>query len=146
MIKAQTRLVPGTYRFIGEMSALRNDKRRSSDWRYNPIKSGQLFFYKEWEYAPNDDRPDVTITEQRIYPVGDYEHMSVAPNETAKTRDLEEALIPVEDTPSLWIRREHSVSFGLTVLDALVASGRISLMDVKIYAATADAGLVPKHE
>jgi hypothetical protein len=146
MRKAQTKLVPGTYRLIGEMPALRKDNRRTSDWRYNPIKPGQLFFYKEWEYAPNDDRPYVKIIEQRLYPVGDYEHMSVAPNESAETRNLEESLIQVEDTPSLWVRREHSARFALDVLDALVASGRISLMDVKIYAATADAGLVPKHD
>jgi hypothetical protein len=139
MPKAQTKLAPGTYRCLADFPPLRKDNRRSTDWRYNPIKHGTLFFYKEWEYTPNDDKPEVVITEQRIYPVGDYEHLSVAPNESTATRDLEESLIRIEDTPSLWLRREHCTRMGLDVLDGLVLSGRLTLADVQAYASIADA-------
>lgn len=135
MSKAQTRLTPGTYilKSLYPLDALREDKRRTNDWRYNPIRVGQRFFYKEWTYAPGDDET-ITSTEQRIYPVGDYEHLSVKPGESDRTRQLEELLVRVEDTPSLWLRREHSLYCGLQVLDVLVATGKVTLAEIQAIA------------
>jgi hypothetical protein len=68
--KIQTKLTPGTYRCTENVSVLRDDKRRTSDWRYQPILAGTLFFYTEWTYEPCDDGRKVT--ECRLYPVGKY--------------------------------------------------------------------------
>lgn len=130
MEKAQTRLEPGTYRLIMDFPPLREDKRKMRDWRYKPIKIGTLFFYKEWTYAPGDDETRLH-TEQRLYPTGDYEHISVSPNESMATRQLKDLLTRVDDTPSLWIRREHGGSSALGALDVLVADGKVTLQEVQ---------------
>lgn len=131
MSKAQTRLEPGTYRLCGDdLPPLRSDKRKHNDWRYNTIHAGQLFFYNEWTYAPNEEKPEATVTEQRIYPVGRYETESVRPNESSETRILEESLVRLEETPSLWIRRAHGLHTGLRVLDVLVATGKLTMGQV----------------
>lgn len=128
--KAQTKLTPGTYRLLGDLPPLRQDKRKTRDWRYLPMKAGTLFFYKEWTYAPGDDESKL-FTEQRLYPVGDYEHDSVSPNESYLTRQLEETLATLTDTPSLWLRREHSGRTALGVLDRLASDGKFTLADVQ---------------
>ena len=136
MATIQTRLKPGTYRLREDVPPLRVDKRRTRDWRYNPIKAGMRFFYKEWTYSPRDD--EFKITEHRLYPVGDYEHDSVTPDESTNTRILEELLERVEETPSLWIRREHGGWYALEVLDRLWADGTISMAQVQEHAARVD--------
>lgn len=129
--KAQTKLIPGTYHLTVDLPALRKDKRRSTDWRCQPMKAGTLFHYTEWTYVPGDD-PEVTLTEQRIYPVGGYEHESVRPDETISTRDLEECLSRVDETASLWLRRNSHGGFTVFgVIDELVSSGKISMVDVQ---------------
>lgn len=131
---SQAMLTPGTYRLCEDLAPLRADKRKTTDWRYMPIKAGTLFFYKEWTYAPGDDETK-TITEQHLYPIGSYEHDSVTPNESALTRQLEESLLPIADTPSRWLRREHGGNTALGVLDQLALAGKITLAEVQ--AATA---------
>lgn len=127
----QTRLVPGTYRLSEECGPLRNDKRKKNDWRCNKIAAGTLFFYTEWTYAPSEEHPQATVTERRLFPVGCYGSEGVAPNESHLTRELEELLVAVDESPSLWLRREHSTAAGLDVLDNLFACGKLTLADVK---------------
>ena len=134
--KIQTKLTPGTYRLLDDLPALRKDKRRN-DWRYKPMKAGTRFFYTEWTYSPSDD--DRKVIECRLYPVGDYSHDSVSPNESSQTRDLEELLVRVEETPSLWMRREHESGTALGALDQLLIAGKITMEDVQ---AAADAHIV----
>lgn len=132
--KAQTKLIPGTYRLLEDLPPLVNDKRKTRDWRCCPMKAGTLFFYQEWAYAPDEEKPSIRITEQRIYPVGCYQSESVAPNESSKTRQLEELLTREEETPSLWLRREHGSSVALGVLDELFSAGKVTMDDVELAA------------
>ncbi len=129
MSTIQTKLKPGTYRLTVDMPALRDDKRRTRDWRCQPMELGTLFFYTEWTYSPCDD--ETKVTEHRLYPVRCHSSESVSPNETYTTRLLEESLMRVEETPSLWLRREHSSRTALGVLDTLFTSGKLTLADVQ---------------
>jgi len=136
MATIQTKLKPGTYRLMRDIAPLRKDKRKTRDWKCNPVTAGTLFFYSEFTYSPHDD--DRSFTEHRLYPVGCYSSESVAPNESSATRELEELLIPVDDTPSLWLRREHSSRSGLAVLDRLCAEGKLTLAEVQAAAKAND--------
>jgi hypothetical protein len=129
--KPQTRLRPGPYRLVEDFGPLLKDKRRTRDWRCQVIKAGTIFFYSEWTYHPNEDKPEVSYTETRLYPVGAYSSESVSVNESEQTRDLEEMLVRIDETPSLWVRREHGGSTGLGALDVLCEEGKITLDDVK---------------
>lgn len=127
MSEVQTRLTPGKYRLLGDLAPLRKDKRRTSDWRYNPIETGTLFYVtvRNWRNG---------TTEYRIYPTSERhgDLYSVAPNESYETRFLEEALVRVDETVSDWLRREHAginITFG--VLDELERAGKITLADVQ---------------
>lgn len=128
--KHQTRLVPGVYRLREDLPALRNDKRKTRDWRCRPMARGTLFFYQEVTFYPFDDAR--TYTEQRIWPIGEYEHFGVSPGESYDTRQLEEMLERQEETPSQWLRREHSgtaVAHG--TIDKLFEQGKITIEDVQ---------------
>lgn len=128
--RAQTRLAPGTYRLQVDLPPLRSDKRRSSDWRYLPMLAGQLFFYTECVWTPNDDKPEVQIADQCIYPINKSGVTAVKPNETSATRQLEEALVRVEETATLYLTREHGGQTAMRVLDVLITKGLISLDEI----------------
>ena len=115
-MSTQTRLVPGTYRLREDLPALRKDGRRSRDWRYQPIKAGTLFFYSE---------PGA------LWPAGEHSHDSVPIDESIATRYLEELLVRVDETPSHWVRREHSSSFACDILDGLLTLGKITMPDIQ---------------
>jgi hypothetical protein len=131
MASIQTKLVPGTYRLTEDLPPLVNDKRRSRDWKCCPMKRGQLFFYTEWTYAPDEERPERMRTEHRLYPLGSYQHDSVSPDLSSATRVLEECLERVDETPGLWFRREHSGGSPFGAIDELCKQGRFSLQDFK---------------
>jgi|SRR6478609_3532095 len=139
MSKAQTKLVPGTYRLQVDLPALRKDLRKhDSDWRCRVIQAGTLFFYTEWTYAPNEDKPDVTITEQRIFPVGGSSVRGVQPNESYEARLLEESLVRVPDTATFFLQREHGGQTAMRVIDTLIAAGKITLAEVMAIANSVD--------
>lgn len=137
--KTQTKLVPGTYRLQENLPPLRKDARKSgSDWRYRLMRAGTLFFYTEWTYAPNEEKPDVTITEQRIFPIGSSSIRGVSPNESYKTRQLEELLIPVSDTATFFMLREHGGQTAMRVIDKLIELGKTTLDEVREIANSVD--------
>lgn len=124
------KLTPGTYRLTADLEALLKDKRRTRDWSFNPIKTGTLFFYTEWTYSPADDGR--MVTERRLYPVGRYSSESLSPYADQKAfRKLEALLERIDETPSLWLRREHEIGTGLRVLDALAKAGIVTLETIQ---------------
>jgi hypothetical protein len=109
----------GTFRVTQDLPAVRPDKRKTRDWRAMPIKKGELLavrycdVYKRWH----------------IFPDGGYEHEAVLLKDVP---DLVRALEPVEDTPSLWLKREHGrIHAAPGILDVLVAEGTLTMAQVK---------------
>jgi hypothetical protein len=45
--------------------------------------------------------------------------------------ELVQFLVPVEETPSRWLKREHNIAAGAEILDALVKAGRLTLAEIQ---------------
>lgn len=119
-------LPEGTYRLRAGVPAPAPDKRKRHDWRARGAKAGDLFVVTTYFVDPKAPRWLVT------YPSGEYAHYSVRLHEHP---ELVELLEPVQETPSLWLAREHNglrITHG--ILDRLVADGTVTLDQVKAAA------------
>ena len=125
-------LTPGTYRLTKDLPPLKIDRRKTHDWRYLPMSADSLFAYTEWDMGP----PGTPVMKRDLRPSGGYDPVDPTNISPYDCRELVAALEPIEDTPSLWLAREHS-GLGLArgILDCLVAAGKITLEDVKSAAA-----------
>ena len=97
-------------------------------WRYRPIEAGELFFYTEVTFAPDETRPTCTITQHELYPETQLSVSSVDPRDVV---ELVELLERVEETPTMWLRRLHGGQTAMRILDVLVADGRLTMDEVK---------------
>lgn len=121
-------ICPGTYRLKRDMPALKPDKRKRYDWRADMVKADTLFCVDQGFYGHNVDI-------FHMWPSGDYESTAepLCVDGVISKPDWADALEPVQETPSMWFRREHNGyrNLGRDVLDRLVADGVITLSTVQ---------------
>jgi hypothetical protein len=115
-------LKPGTYKLMRDVPAFSPDKRKRHDWRAKTLKAGKIIIVRN---EPYPDLPDVPVL--RIYPSGEYSHYSVA------GRDFPaDALEPIVETPSHWLRREHAgLTLAAAMLDELVEQGLVTMEQIQ---------------
>jgi hypothetical protein len=131
---------PGTYRLSVTLPPLAKDGRRHSDWRYLPLLRGTLFIYTEHfeDHKVQGKRKPVTIVQRWLRPVGKLMAIDPFTSRYFNARDLVAALVPVEETPSMYLRREHNVtpSTATHLIDLLAEQGKLTLDEVKKMAGT----------
>lgn len=124
-------LEPGTYRLTRDLPALEPDKRKTRDWRAQPMKAGTLFYVARTE-KPSDDVPDWArdIWDARSYA---FKCVRQRNGQTSAISALVSALERVYEWPSTWLDREHRCSPNLAshVLDILVRQRFVSMQMVK---------------
>ena len=91
---------PGTYRLTKDIDATYPDKRKRHDWRARPVRAGTLIVIERLVY------PESAQAVVRAYPLGEYSHRGVSSKEAP---ELFAALdpVPILETPSQWLEREH---------------------------------------
>lgn len=113
-------LTPGTYRTSRDVAAISPDRRMRRDWRATAVKKGTIVHVRPFQL--DDDRTVLELW------AGEWPHQSIGVRDAA---ELIAALEPVQDTPGLWMDREHNGYGARMILNQLVKDGVVTLDQVK---------------
>lgn len=115
----------GTYRLTEDFVSPWADGRKRDWWNKRTIKKGTLFQVQKSWGLDLQTRKIVEYDGFAFVPVGCASDLSCLED---SWRGLLDLLVPIEETPSLYLQRTHRD--GGLVLDRLLAAGKITMQDV----------------